>query len=193
MKKMTTFELTACAMFAALTAVLSQVAVPIGPVPINLATFSVFLSGGILGAAGGLVSQGIYILLGAAGLPVFSGPSGGIGVIAGPTGGYIVGYAVAAWLVGLLSGRFGRRARTLVPAMAAGLLVCYFLGTAWFMIVTKQALWESLTLCVFPFLIGDALKIAVAAVVSARLGSVYGRLSLRARPAVQRAGKGRSS
>lgn len=177
MKKKKTFELLACGMFAALTAVLSQFSVPIGPVPINLATFSVFLAGGILGAGGGLVSQTVYILLGAAGLPVFAGFSGGVGIIAGPTGGYIVGYAAAAWLVGLMADRLGRGPLPVAAAMAAGLAVCYFLGTAWFMIVTKRALWESLTLCVFPFLIGDALKIAAAASVSARLGEVYDRLN----------------
>ncbi|WP_326974917.1 biotin transporter BioY [Caproicibacter sp. BJN0012] len=177
MKGKKTFELLACAMFAALTAVLSQFSIPIGPVPINLATFSVFLAGGILGARGGLVSQMIYILLGAAGLPVFAGFSGGIGIIAGPTGGYIVGYAAAAWLIGLMTGLTGRRPFSLAVSMAVGMAVCYFLGTAWFMIVTKRALWESLTLCVFPFLVGDALKIAVAVVVSVRLSAVYGRLS----------------
>ena len=176
MKKMTTFELAACAMFAALTAVLSQVAVPIGPVPINLATFSVFLSGGVLGAAGGLVSQGVFVLLGAAGLPVYSGFKGGLGVLAGPTGGYLAGYLAAAWLTGVLSRRLGRRPQMLALSMALSMAVCYFLGTAWFMIVTKRELWESLTLCVFPFLIGDALKIAAAAVLSARLGTVYDRM-----------------
>lgn len=177
MKKSTTFERVACAMFAALTAVLSQFAVPIGPVPINLATLSVFLAGGILGMTGGLVSQVVYILLGAAGLPVFAEFSGGIGVIAGPTGGYIIGYAAAAWLVGFMVDRLGRKPLSLALSMIAGLAVCYFLGTAWFMIVTKRALWDSLTLCVFPFLPGDALKIAVATVITDRVVAIYGRLA----------------
>lgn len=177
MKGKKTFELLVCALFAALTAVLSQFSVPIGPVPINLATFSVFLAGGILGAGGGFASQMVYILLGAAGLPVFAEFSGGIGIIAGPTGGYIIGYAAAAWLVGFMADRMGRRPVSLAVSMVAGLAVCYFLGTAWFMIVTKRALWESLMLCVFPFLIGDALKIAAATAVSVRLSVVYDRFS----------------
>ncbi|MFU0832056.1 MAG: Biotin transporter [Oscillospiraceae bacterium] len=177
MKKNTTFELVMCAMFAALTAVFSQLAIPIGSVPINLATLSVFLSGGILGMMGGLVSQVVYILLGAAGLPVFAGFSGGIGVIAGPTGGYIIGYAAAAALVGFMVDKLGRKPFPLAVSMLAGLAVCYFLGTAWFMIVTKRALWDSLTLCVFPFLIGDALKIAVATVITDRVAAIYGRLA----------------
>ena len=176
MKNKKTFELIACAMFAALTAVLSQLSVPIGPVPINLATFSVFLAGGVLGARGGLLSQTVYILLGAAGLPVFAGFQGGIGTIAGPTGGYIIGYAAAALAVGLLTGPAGKGMLRPAAAMAAGLAVCYFLGTAWFMFVTKRALWESLMLCVFPFLIGDALKIAGATAVAVQLRGVYDRL-----------------
>jgi biotin transport system substrate-specific component len=177
MKKNTTFELVACAMFAALTAVFSQFAIPIGPVPINLATLSVFLAGGILGMTGGLVSQVVYILLGAVGLPVFAGFSGGISVIVGPTGGYIIGYAAAAWLVGLIVDKFGRKPLPLAVSMVAGLAVCYSLGTAWFMIVTKRALWDSLAICVFPFLLGDALKIAVATVLTNRVAAIYGRLS----------------
>ncbi|MCI1965528.1 MAG: biotin transporter BioY [Oscillospiraceae bacterium] len=180
MKRKKIFELLSCAMFAALTAVLSQFSIPIGPVPINLATFSVFLAGGILGAGGGLLSQVVYILLGAAGIPVFAGFSGGIGVILGPTGGYIVGYAAAAWLVGKLEHRLGNGFLSAAASMAAGLVVCYFLGTAWFMVVTKRTLVESLMLCVVPFLIGDALKIAVAAAVSERIGAVYERLDRRA-------------
>lgn len=177
MKNKKTFEWMVCAMFAALTAVLSQFTVPIGPVPINLATFSVFLAGGILGAADGFASQMVYILLGGAGLPVFAGFGAGVGVIAGPTGGYIVGYAAAAWLIGMMADRMGRRLFPLAVSMAVGMAVCYFLGTSWFMIVTKRALWESLTLCVFPFIAGDALKIAAAAVISVRLSAVYDRFS----------------
>lgn len=180
MKGKKTFKMLTCAMFAALTAVLAQFSIPIGPVPISLATFSVFLAGGILGASGGLVSQVVYILLGAAGLPVFAGFSGGAGVIAGPTGGYIVGYAAGAWLIGLMTERFGRKVFPLAVSMAAGMAVCYFLGTVWFIIVTKRTVWESMMICVFPFLIGDVLKIAVASAISTRLGVVYDRLSQRA-------------
>lgn len=164
-----TFQLVLFALFAALTAILSQISVPIGPVPINLATFSVFLAGGILGASGGAVSMAVYVLLGAVGVPVFAGFSSGVGTIAGPTGGYIIGYIAAAWLVGLLAEKFGGKTVPLAFSMVAGLAVCYFLGTAWFMLELGKTLWAALTVCVFPFLIGDALKIAAAAVLVPRL------------------------
>ena len=183
MEKKSGFQVAVCAVFAALTAVLSQLSVPIGPVPINLATFSVFLAGGILGASGGLLSQLVYLILGAVGLPVFAGFRGGVGALAGPTGGYLAGYAAAAWLVGQAAEKFCRKPRVLAGSMAAGLAVCYFLGTGWFMIVTGRGLWDSLALCVFPFLLGDALKIAVATALAARLGVVYDRLDRNARAA----------
>ena len=97
-----TRSLILCALFAALTAVLSQIAIPIQPVPVNLATFSVFVAGGVLGAKRGAISQAAYVLLGVIGLPVFASFSGGMGILLGPTGGYIVGYVAAAWLVGAL-------------------------------------------------------------------------------------------
>lgn len=158
-----TRSLILCALFAALTAVLSQIAIPIQPVPVNLATFSVFVAGGVLGAKRGAASQGIYVLLGAIGLPVFSSFRGGLGTLVGPTGGYIVGYIAAAWLVGLLSARCREKGYWFALSMVGGLALCYLLGTAWYMAVAHTGLVESLLLCVVPFLPGDAAKIAVAA------------------------------
>ena len=162
--KTNTKKMILYALFAALTAVFSQIAVPLPftPVPVNLATLSVLLAGGILGAKGGAVSQTVYVLIGAVGVPVFSNLTGGFAKLAGPTGGYIAGYIAAAWLVGFLTSKRKKNLPNLILSMAAGILLCYMLGTAWFMILTKNTLLQSLTLCVIPFLIGDALKIAAA-------------------------------
>ncbi|WP_312642569.1 biotin transporter BioY [Hydrogenoanaerobacterium sp.] len=168
-KTLTTKKMILCALFAALTAVLSQLAIPFGPVPINLAMLSVFIAGGLLGAGVALLSQAVYVLLGVIGLPVFALLTGGPGIVFGPTGGYIVGYIAAAWLVGFISSKTSKKYWQLVLAMAAGLILCYALGTAWFMFVTKNGLIQSLLLCVVPFLIGDALKIAAAAFLVTRL------------------------
>lgn len=173
MKNKSVLTLTYCALFAALTAVLSQFSIPIGPVPINLATFSVVLAGTVLGAQYGAISQSVYVLLGAVGLPVFAGFKGGIHAIVGPTGGYILGYIAAAWLAGFIGKRIGVKIIGLILSMAAGIAVCYLLGTAWFMAVTHTGLWASLSLCVFPFLIGDAAKIAVAAAIAPQLKKVF--------------------
>lgn len=179
MKRKSTFQLVLCALFAALTAVLAQFSIPIGPVPISLATFSVYLAGGILGAAGGAVSLALYLLIGAVGLPVFAGFSSGFSTIAGPTGGYLIGYVVCAWIVGLLVHRFGRKTLPLVLSMVLGTAALYFLGTVWFMFLTKRGIVESLSLCVFPFLIGDAAKIAGSAVIIPQLGKALDQLNAK--------------
>jgi len=167
--KQKTVALVQCALFAALTGVLSQVSIPIGPVPLNLATFSVLLAGSVLGARYGAVSQAIFTLLGVVGLPVFAGMKGGAAVLAGPTGGYIIGYIATAWLVGLLARQFGKSCSRLAVFMVAGMLLCYTFGTAWFLVLTKMEVRQALAICVFPFLIGDAVKVAAAALVAPRL------------------------
>lgn len=150
------------AVFAALTVICTMINLPIGPVPINLAMLSVFLSGGVLGARFGTLSQLCYLLMGTAGLPVFSNFSGGPAKLAGPTGGYLFGYLLAAFLTGIIITRFGPRLRFMLPGMVFGLAGCYLLGTLWFLLSTKSALGTALMACVVPFLPGDALKIAVA-------------------------------
>lgn len=175
-----TTYLVLCGLFAAITAVCSFITIPLGftPVPVNLGTLAVFLTGGILGRKYGTISLAVYVFLGAVGVPVFAGFRGGLGVLAGPTGGYIIGYIAAAFLIGLIIDRlFAKRTErntmteTLLcaVAMAAGLVICYALGTAWFMISTHTGLWASLVSCVIPFLIGDAIKIIVAAILVRKL------------------------
>ena len=91
-----------CGLFAAITAVLSQIAIPIGPVPINLATFAVFCAGALLGSKLGSISLIVWAILGAFGVPVFSMFRGGLGTLLGPTGGYIIGFIVMAVIAGLV-------------------------------------------------------------------------------------------
>lgn len=167
-KLFTTRNLTFCAMFAALTAVCSQISVPLPMIPLNLALFSVFLCGALLGPALGTASQLVFLLLGVAGAPVFAGFRGGPSVLVGPTGGYLIGYLTAALLTGLLARR-GCGFWRLCGAMAVGLVVCYAFGTAWFLVLTGKTLAAALSMCVLPFLPGDALKIAGAAFFTLRL------------------------
>lgn len=96
MKSTKIYAIIITALFAALTAVFSQISIPIGPVPVNLALLAVFTAAGLLSPGRAVLSQVVYLLLGAVGVPVFSGFRGGFAVLAGPTGGYIVGYIVAA-------------------------------------------------------------------------------------------------
>jgi biotin transport system substrate-specific component len=146
-----------------------MIPLPFTPVPINLAMLAVFLAGGLLGPKYGTLSQAIFVLLGAIGLPVFAGFEGGLGALVGPTGGYIFGYIAAAFVVGLITGKSNRpNFLRLILAMIAGIFICYALGTIWFIISTGTGLVASLMMCIVPFLIGDALKI-IAAVLLVRI------------------------
>lgn len=171
-----TNQLLLCALFAALTAVCSLISIPLPftPVPVSLATLPVFLSGSLLGQKYGTISQCVYLLLGAAGLPVFHNFTGGLGILTGPTGGYILGYAAAALVIGVLS-----KNKTSLPALAAsmsaGLCACYLLGTLWFMTISKVPLLPALAACVLPFLPGDALKICAACLLTRKLKPVINR------------------
>lgn len=178
----TTTGLALTALFTALTVICTWVTVPLPftPIPVNLALFAVYAAGGLLGPRYGVYSQLLYMLLGAVGLPVFAGFSGGLARIAGPTGGYIVGYVFAALLVGLLLARKDNLLMTIL-ACVCGMIACYAFGTAWYVLQSGCTLWAALIACVFPFLIGDAVKIVAAVILIRRLRpmlkkeSLYGR------------------
>ena len=171
--KLTTHDLVLCALCAAVTCVLAPLSVPLaGEVPISLATFAVLLSGILLGAKLGGLSQLIYVLLGSVGVPVFAGWTGGIGITLGVTGGYIIGYIPMAFIAGLLYHRFGREASgtrkyiVMFVSMILATAVLYILGTAWFMAQTGMTLGASLAACVIPFLPGGLIEIVAVMLVS---------------------------
>jgi biotin transport system substrate-specific component len=151
---------------AALTAAGAYIFVPIGPVPIVLQNMFVFLAGLLLGSRWGLVSVCLYLLAGICGLPVFAGGTGGLGRILGPTGGFLLGYLPVVYLVGLVSERLPRRIVWDVAAMVAGAVVLYACGLVWLMAVTGLPFAKALMVGMYPFLIGDALKIAAAALIA---------------------------
>ena len=127
----------------------------------------VFLAVGLLGGKRGTVAVLVYILMGAVGLPVFSGFAGGLGKLLGMTGGYIVGFLVSALLMWAMEALFGSKKWVLPVSMVVGLIACYAFGTAWFMVVYTSSkgaitLGAVLGMCVIPYIIPDAVKIAVA-------------------------------
>ncbi len=146
----------------ALTVVGSYLQIPVGPVPIVLANLFVLLAGLLLGSRWGSASIALYPLLGLIGLPVFAGGAGGAAALFGPTGGYLFGYLLAALLTGLISenGRSGP-ARD-VAALVAGALSIYLLGVPWLKLSLGMSWTKTLAVGFFPFLIGDALKVAAA-------------------------------
>ncbi len=146
------------------TALLAQAKIPLPftPVPLTGQTFAVLLVGATLGARRGAASLGLYVALGCLGLPVFAGGAGGLAYALGPTGGYLLGFVLAAWLIGRLAERgLERRLRTAWLPFLAGTLVIYLCGAGWLSLLLDFE--KALTLGVLPFLIGDAVKIVLAA------------------------------
>ena len=169
MRKNTTSLLVLSALMCALIAILAQIQFPLPPVPVSLSLLGVHLCGALLPLRWSAAASSAYVLLGAAGAPVFAGFASGPSVLLGPTGGFLAGYILCAALESALISRLGRSRRALIAAMAAGTVLCYALGTAWFMAVSGSDLIRSLLLCVIPFIPGDALKILFAAALARRL------------------------
>ena len=155
------YTLSATALMTAVTCILAPLSLPIGPVPVTLTNLVINLSLYLLGWRCAAVSCAVYILLGLAGLPVFSGFSGGFGKLAGPTGGYIIGFLPMAVAAGLIISHTKKRILHFL-AMAAGTALCYALGTAWFCVVMDASPAAALAACVLPFIPGDILKMLLA-------------------------------
>jgi len=172
-RKLRTIDLVYIALCAALMAVCSWISIP-ATVEFTMQTFAVFAALGLLGGRRALAAVCVYLLLGAVGLPVFAGFSGGPGALLGSTGGYLVGFAAMALVYWLMTALLGGGRLVRVAAMTAGLAVCYAFGTAWFVFVytrqTGAVGWlTALGWCVFPFVIPDLIKMALALIVTDRL------------------------
>lgn len=170
-----TYHLSITAAMTALLCVLGPVAVPIGPVPISLGTLGLYLAVYLLGKRLGMLSCAAYLLIGLAGIPVFSGFMGGFAKVLGPTGGYILGYLPLTFIAGSFIERFTNRGLQFA-GMTLGTLACYVLGTAWFCVFMETDLAVALGVCVLPFIPGDIAKMLVAL----KLGpSLKKRLNIR--------------
>lgn len=169
-----TRDMAYCALMSVLIAVCSWISLPIGQVPFTLQTFGVFCALGLLGGARGTIAIAVYILLGAVGVPVFAGFSGGLSVLIGTTGGYIVGFLLSGLIYWLITTKFGSGLVPSIIGLVLGLAACYAFGTAWFMVAYARAtgpigLSSALMWCVVPFLLPDAGKMALALLLTGRL------------------------
>ena len=164
------------AISAALIAICSWISIPTA-VPFTLQTFAVFFVLLLLGGERGTIATLVYVLLGAVGVPVFAGFSGGIGILLGSTGGYIIGFLFVGLIYILFEKFFKKNTVMKIVALVLGLAVCYAFGTAWFMHVYiknsgEVGLLTVLGWCVFPFIIPDLIKMALAVVVAKRIEPV---------------------
>ncbi len=173
-KKIGTIDMAYIAIGAVLIAICSWISIPV-VVPFTLQTFAVFLLIMLLGGMRATISVAVYILVGAVGVPVFAGFGAGIGVLFGKTGGYIIGFLLMGPIFSLMTKLFGRKLLVQIIALVTGLLVCYAFGTAWFMYIYMRdtgdvGLMTVLSWCVFPYIIPDAVKMAVAVLISRKFG-----------------------
>lgn len=164
------------AMMTCLMIICSWVTIP-AAVPFTMQTFAVFCSLILLGGKSGLMSVVLYVFMGLVGLPVFSGFQGGIGHIVGPTGGYIVGLVAAAALYWLLEPLFAKSKIIQWATLAGGLLICYLFGTLWFQVVygirgSSYSFGMVITICVFPYIIPDIIKLVLAFIISKRVRQI---------------------
>jgi biotin transport system substrate-specific component len=159
-------HITYSSLFVALIAAGAFLAIPIGPVPIVLQNMFVLLAGIILGPRWGLACVGIYLLLGACGLPVFANGKAGIGIIFGPTGGYLLGYLPAVFITGLISNQRNKKTFSIIFALVTGSIIVYAAGVPWLKIVTGMSWDKAIAVGMYPFIIGDILKIIAATFLS---------------------------
>lgn len=151
---------------AALTALSAQIAIPLWPVPVTGQTFAALLVGSVLGGGRGALSMLLYAAVGVLGMPVFSGGAHGIGAVLGTTGGYILGLVLGAAVAGTLARRgWDRRLGGAVLVYAIGLVCIFAPGLIWLSATTGAGLAQTLEWGLYPFVIGEVLKVALAAAV----------------------------
>jgi biotin transport system substrate-specific component len=157
-------------MFGALTAIGALISIPLQPVPVTLQTLFLYLAGSLLGGRLGALSQIIYVILGVIGLPVFSGGKAGLGVFMGPTGGYLLGFIAGAFVTGKIAEARAKPGLVwIVLAMLVGTAVVYTLGVTQLVLIGELSVEKALAVGVLPFLPGDVLKIAAAAVITMKV------------------------
>lgn len=164
MNDIKTKNLTTIALMTALMCIAGPISIPLPftPVPISLTNLVIYLACCVLGCKKGTISFIIYLCIGAIGLPVFSGFSGGLSKLAGPTGGYLIGFIFCAVMTGLFVERFEEQIYMYPIGMALGTIVCYVFGTGWLAMQMHLGFVQALFMGVIPYLLGDGIKIAVS-------------------------------
>ncbi|MHB1126812.1 MAG: biotin transporter BioY [Bacillota bacterium] len=178
-KELSTRDIVYPALFAAITAVLGYVSVPLGfsPVPISAQTLAVMLAGSILSTRQAALSMITFLLLGIAGVPVFAGGTAGIGILLGPRGGYLIGFLVGAVIISLLKGKNNSVIRTATANVIGGVIIIYLLGVPWLKLITGMG-WDKAVLSgALPFIPGDIFKVVVATLISVSFRKQFQRFA----------------
>lgn len=162
-------EIIICSLFSSITALLSQISIPIPftTVPLTMQVFAVAISGVLLGSRKGFISQLIYLLMGSIGLPVFANMGGGLSIVLGPTGGFILGFPIMSLIIGYFSKQ--NKVIYVLIGMIIGLIIDYLIGTILFTFITKSTFMQGLIMCVAPFILFDFIKIGLATTIGTTL------------------------
>ena len=164
-KKMSVKTIAVIGVLTAVTCILAPLSIPIGDVPISLTNLVIYFGLYILGTRRETVSYIVYLLIGLVGVPVFSGFTAGPAKMFGPTGGYLI--------AGIFIEKSGRKLVLGMIGMILGTAVCYIFGTVWFVLVMKTSVQAALTMCVYPFIVFDIIKMVLAAWIGPQ---IHGRL-----------------
>lgn len=156
--------ITTTALMTAVICILAPLSIPIGPVPISLTNLAIYFTMYILDTKRGTIAYLIYLLLGLAGLPIFSNFTGGPQKLFGPTGGYLIGFIPMALITGLVVDRFYKKRILCIIVMEASTWICYLFGSAWLMVSMKITFKAALMAGVIPFIIEDFIKMVLAGI-----------------------------
>lgn len=176
---MKTKDIARVGILAALIALCAWISIPTA-VPFTLQTFAIFLALAVLGGKLGTLAVGVYLLLGAVGLPVFAGFKGGLGALLGTTGGYLLGFLLTALIMWGAEHLFGQKTWTYLLSAVVGLLLCYLFGTAWFYVLYTSTsgpvgIATVLGWCVIPFVVPDLVKLGLALLLGRRIAAALER------------------
>lgn len=162
---MKTKDFIICSLFAAITAILAQISIPLpGGVPLTMQTLAVSLAGIILGSKRGFISMLVYTLIGAIGIPVFASFTGGINIVVGPTGGFILSFPLMTFVIGLISEKTDKK-MLIFLGVILGSIVNYFVGAVQFALVTNSTFVEAIVVSVLPFVFVGVIKSVLALVI----------------------------
>lgn len=164
--KLNTRDMVICALFASLTAALSQIAIPIPftTVPLTMQVFAVALTGVVLGHKKAIISILIYMLMGIVGIPVFAHFNGGLHVIVGYTGGFILAFPLMVTVIGYVSEK-SKKYIYIFMSMIVALIIAYLLGCIQYSFLAGVGFKEAFVLCVLPFIPVDLIKVVLATTV----------------------------
>ncbi len=169
------------ALFAALISVMGLLSIPlpISPVPITGQSLAIMLAGSILTVRQAAFSVLTFLLIGAVGVPVFAGLTGGIGIIVGPRGGYLIGFLLGAMIIALLKGKNNNIWRLALANIVGGIIVVYTLGVLWLSSITGMGLEKAIMVGLLPYIPGDLFKVFVATVIGVAINKQLPKIGVR--------------